>query len=65
MKDEIMWKRLFLLQVEQFYDNRIHRLFVDYLEHPAVKALFEKNQTKIHDIKDVCGTEGERLGTLL
>jgi hypothetical protein len=64
-KDELMWRKLFLLQDEQFYEDRIHRMFTDYLEHPAVKALIEKNKTKIHDLKDALGAEGERFGTLL
>jgi hypothetical protein len=45
-KDELMWRKLFLLQDEQFYEDRIHRMFTDYLEHPAVKTLNEKNKKK-------------------
>ena len=60
-----MWRKLFLLQDEQFYEDRIHRMFTDYLEHPAIKALIKKNKRKIHNLKDACGTEGERLGTFL
>ena len=64
-KDELMWRNLLLLQDEQFYEDRIHRMFTDYLEHPAVKALIEKNKTKIHDLKDSLGAKGEIFGTLL
>ena len=42
--EELMWRKLFLLQDEQFYEDRIHRMFTDYLQHPAVKSLIEKNK---------------------
>ena len=64
-KDELMWRKLFLLQDEQYYEDRIHRMFTDYLEHPAVKALIKENKRKIHDLKDSLGAEGEIFGTLL
>jgi len=40
-------------------------MVTDHLEHPAVKALIEKNKRKIHDLKDSLGAEGEIFGTLL
>ena len=63
--EELMWRKLFLLHDEQFYEDRIHRMFTDYLQHPAVKSLIEKNKRKIHDLKDSLGAEGEIFGTLL